>query len=102
MKRLQRRIPFAFVFMGFATIFTPGLAQSTVNGVVITELGAKADAEHVAVAATHGLKFLLTWNCRHLANEVLRPKMMYICIREGYTCPRIVTPDEIMRLRTHV
>jgi hypothetical protein len=63
---------------------------------------AKADAEHVAVAATHGLKFLLTWNCRHLANEVLRPKMTHICIREGYTCPRIVTPDEIMRLRTHV
>jgi hypothetical protein len=33
---------------------------------------------------------------------VLRPRMMYICQEEGYSCPRIVTPDEIMRLRTHV
>ena len=41
MKRLQRRIPFAFVFMGFATIFTPGLAQSTVNGVVIDITGSE-------------------------------------------------------------
>ncbi len=36
------------------------------------------------------------------ANDVLRPRMMHICHEEGYTCPRIVTPDEIMRLRTHV
>jgi hypothetical protein len=63
---------------------------------------ANTDAQHVALAAIHALKFLLTWNYRHMANDVLRPYMMYICRREGYTCPRIVTPDEIMRLRTHV
>jgi hypothetical protein len=62
----------------------------------------EADARHVALAATHSLQFLLTWNCRHMANEVLRPKMMHICRRAGYDFPRIVTPDEIMRLRTHV
>jgi hypothetical protein len=62
---------------------------------------AAADADHVALAATHALSFLLTWNYKHLANDVLRQKMMYICRREGYYCPRIVTPDEIMRLRTH-
>jgi hypothetical protein len=63
---------------------------------------ANTDAQHVALAATHALKFLLTWNYRHMANDVLRPRMMHICHEEGYTCPRIVTPDEIMRLRTHV
>jgi hypothetical protein len=62
---------------------------------------ANTDARHVALAAMHSLKFLLTWNYKHLANNVLRPKMMHICRREGYTCPRIVTPEEIMRLRTH-
>jgi hypothetical protein len=77
------------------------LAAKLKKGCGLTQK-ANADAEHVAVAATHSLKFLLTWNCRHLANDVLRPKMMHICHREGYTCPRIVTPDEIMRLRTHV
>jgi hypothetical protein len=63
---------------------------------------ANTDAQHVALAAIHALKFLLTWNYRHMANDVLRPHMMHICRREGYTCPRIVTPDEIIRLRTHV
>jgi hypothetical protein len=60
------------------------------------------DARHVALAAAHSLQFLLTWNCTHMANDVLRPKMMYICRKAGYDCPQIVTPDEIMRLRTHV
>jgi len=63
---------------------------------------ADMDAHHIALAAMHALKFLLTWNYRHMANEVLRPKMMHICRNAGYACPRIVTPDEIMRLRTHV
>jgi hypothetical protein len=63
---------------------------------------ANTDARHIALAAVHTLKFLLTWNYRHMANDSLRPKMMHICIREGYTCPRIVTPDEILRMRTHV
>jgi hypothetical protein len=62
---------------------------------------AHMDARHVALAAMHALKFLLTWNCTHLANEVLRPKMTHICRKAGYDCPRIVTPDEIMRLHTH-
>lgn len=63
---------------------------------------ADMDAHHIALAAMHALKFLLTWNYRHMANDVLRPKMMHICRKAGYDCPRIVTPDEIMRLHTHV
>ena len=77
------------------------LAAKIKKGCGLTEK-ANAEAQHVAIAATHSLRFLLTWNYRHLANDVLRPKMMHICRREGYTCPLIVTPDEIMRLRTHV
>jgi hypothetical protein len=59
------------------------------------------DVRTRALAATHALKFILTWNCKHLANEVLRPKMAHICRKAGYACPRIVTPDEILRLHTH-
>ena len=62
---------------------------------------ARTDANHVAIAATHDLRFLLTWNFAHLANDALRPKMMYICIREGYACPQILTPEEIMRIGAH-
>ena len=32
---------------------------------------AYADAVHVAVAAVHGLDYLLTWNCTHIANATV-------------------------------
>jgi hypothetical protein len=77
------------------------LAHKLMNGCGLAEKS-ETDARHVALAAAHSLQFLLTWNCRHMANEVLRPKMMHICRKAGYYCPHIVTPDEIMRLRTRV
>ncbi len=77
------------------------LAPKLMKGCGLPE-SANTDAQHVALAAVHALKFLLTWNYRHMANDVLRPRMMHICRKAGYTCPQIVTPDEIMRLRTHV
>lgn len=33
---------------------------------------AYVDAVHVAVAAVHGLDYLLTWNCTHIANASMR------------------------------
>src|SRR5688572_29310771 len=37
-------------------------------------LPAKAlvDALHVAAAAVHGIDYLLTWNCKHIANAAMR------------------------------
>jgi hypothetical protein len=32
---------------------------------------AESDAYHFAIAATNGLEYLLTWNCRHLANATI-------------------------------
>src|SRR5438552_5742905 len=37
------------------------------------------DALHIAVAATNGVPFLLTWNCRHLANATMRPTIESVC-----------------------
>lgn len=36
---------------------------------------AAADAQHVALAAAAGVDYLLTWNCRHIANADLLPMM---------------------------
>src|SRR5688572_20731165 len=36
---------------------------------------ASADAVHIAVSAVHKMRFLLTWNCRHLANAQLTDKI---------------------------
>ena len=57
---------------------------------------AKLDAAHVAIAAVHNLRYLLTWNCRHLANAFLDEKIQKACAKSGYDSPRIVTPDLLM------
>ena len=57
---------------------------------------AAGDAAHIAVSAVHAMDFLLTWNCRHIANAAIVEKLRAICIREGYGAPVICTPYELM------
>lgn len=61
-------------------------------------LPAKAadDALHIAVAATKAIPFLLTWNCRHLANAVMRPVIETVCKAKGFKAPIICTPEELL------
>lgn len=54
------------------------------------------DAFHIAVAAVHGMDFLLTWNCRHLANAQLLNAISAVLIRGGHVPPIICTPEELM------
>jgi len=54
------------------------------------------DALHVALAAYHGVDYLLTWNCRHIDNAEMKPVMRSVCVVKGYTCPEICTPRELM------
>ena len=57
---------------------------------------AGTDAAHVATAAVHGMDFLLTWNCRHIANGAIVEKLRDICDQEGFPAPVICTPFELM------
>ena len=61
-------------------------------------LPAKAlnDALHVAVAAAHGVDYLLTWNYRHLDNAEMKPGIRKTCARHGHVAPEICTPRELM------
>src|SRR5437870_2112771 len=56
-------------------------------------LPAKAadDALHIAIAATQGVPYLLTWNCRHLANATIRPVIESLCASNGLKAPIICT-----------
>jgi hypothetical protein len=54
-----------------------------------------ADAAHVALAAVHELDFLLTWNCTHIANAAMRPRIEAVCRNAGFQAPIICTPDEL-------
>jgi hypothetical protein len=58
---------------------------------------ARADAEHMGIAATAGMDYLLTWNCKHLANSDIRKKVTRTCKRSGFTAPELCTPEDILR-----
>jgi hypothetical protein len=55
-----------------------------------------ADMSHVAVATIHGMQYLLTWNCRHIANAKILPKVARACREYGYEPPVICTPEQLM------
>lgn len=57
---------------------------------------ASQDALHIAVATIYGLDYLLTWNCKHIANAVLLKKIAKIAADQGYELPIICTPYELM------
>jgi hypothetical protein len=54
------------------------------------------DALHIAVAAVHDIPFMLTWNCRHLANAIMRSQIEAVCASKGLKAPIICTPEEMM------
>ncbi|MBM3883774.1 MAG: type II toxin-antitoxin system VapC family toxin [Verrucomicrobia bacterium] len=57
---------------------------------------AATDASHIAVAIRHGMDFLLTWNCAHIANAQSMPTLRAVAASLGYDLPTICTPDELM------
>ncbi|MCC5637191.1 type II toxin-antitoxin system VapC family toxin [Nostoc sp. CHAB 5844] len=51
-----------------------------------SNLPAKAsnDAVHIALATVYGLNYLLTWNCKHMANSEIQRKLSQISLELGY------------------
>ena len=57
---------------------------------------ARVDALHIGIAAVHGMEYLLTWNCKHIANARMRNQIDDICRVSGYEPPVMCTPEELM------
>lgn len=54
------------------------------------------DALHLALASYHKCDFLLTWNCRHLANANKFGHIRRVNVMLGLYVPMLVTPLELM------
>jgi predicted nucleic acid-binding protein len=57
---------------------------------------AAGDAAHIAIATVYGCEYLLTWNCRHIANAELRRAIRRVIEEHGYEAPTLCTPEELM------
>ena len=63
---------------------------------------AAVDAAHLALAAVSGIDYLLTWNCKHLANATIRKDIEHICLSHGCRAPILCTPQELLGDRSDV
>ena len=70
------------------------LAATLITGQALPAQAAQ-DALHLAIACVHGMEYLLTWNCTHLANARLRSRIEQICREAGSIPPIICTPEEL-------
>jgi len=62
----------------------------------VVPVKASTDAAHIAIATVHGIDYLMTWNCVHLANATITKTVAKICREEGFECPVICTPEELL------
>ncbi len=52
-----------------------------------------ADALHLAIASYHEVDYLLTWNCRHIANANKYEHIRAINLKLGLLTPLLITPE---------
>jgi len=73
------------------------LAQNLVDAGALPEKAAE-DALHIAIAVTNGVRYLVTWNCKHIANATMRPLIEQVCREVGYEPVIICTPEELLEV----
>jgi predicted nucleic acid-binding protein len=71
------------------------LAQVLIESESLPQKAAE-DALHIAIAVTNGVEYLLTWNCKHIANASMRGSIERTCRAAGYEPTIICTPEELL------
>jgi hypothetical protein len=77
-------------------------AYRLANEAVIRHVGlpakAAVDAVHIATAALNRIDYLLTWNCKHIANPAFRRRIEDVLDDAGLRSPVICTPQEMLNV----
>ena len=71
-----------------------GLAEALVSARLVPERYGN-DAAHIAIATVHGMQYLLTWNCAHMANATVRRNVERFLVQQGYQPPILCTPTDL-------
>ena len=53
-------------------------------------------ALQISIAVVNGMDYVISWNCKHIANAKIRNKINQICLSCGYEPVIICTPEELM------
>ena len=50
----------------------------------------------IAIAATQGMDYLVTWNFKHINNASTRTMVVNVVSNSGLVCPVLCSPEELM------
>lgn len=95
-REVQKRLAILSGLRALEVTEDAGALTQAIMSAGILPLLAVRDAAHVAVAAIHSIDYLLTWNCKHLANAQIARRIAMLCERLGHRMPIICTPEELM------
>lgn len=73
----------------------PQIADEIISRTILPP-NAQLDALHIAAVAHHRIQYLLTWNCRHIANAKILPRIHNLLNELGIPIPIICTPEELL------
>lgn len=73
----------------------PQIASEIMSLGVLPEK-AQVDALHIATVAHHRIQYLLTWNCKHIANARILPRIHDLLTKLSIPIPVICTPEELL------
>jgi len=54
------------------------------------------DALHIAIGSIYNIDFIVTLNFKHINNPYMRTKIHEIIKEEGYKCPVLCSPEELL------
>ncbi len=72
-----------------------GIADEIMARAILPEK-ARTDALHIASVAHHRVQYLLTWNCRHIANARILPRIHTVLNDLSIPVPMVCTPEEML------
>ncbi|MCI5219296.1 MAG: hypothetical protein D3914_08935 [Candidatus Electrothrix sp. LOE2] len=84
---------------GLSLLRTTKEAMKLSKGMVergIIPVKAAEDSLHISIATIHGMDFLLTWNCKHIANPEIQRQIALYLEEQGLFLPFICTPEELL------
>ena len=79
------------------TLETQTLAQDLLRRVGLPPKAA-IDAVHIATEAQNEIDYLLTWNCKHIANPSFRRRIEEFLEDQGLASPAICKPQELINV----
>ena len=71
------------------------VAQALIDRKIVPVKAAE-DALHIAIATINSVDYLLTWNCKHIANPEIQRNIAAYLDTVGLFLPFICTPEELL------